>query len=162
MDEKFYCRDWSPKFETGLNVIISIDQKIYDWPGCSLAKMMMGIILAKEQLGHSYAFWTMPINIISPVKNFGDQSLCAKLAPSNCGHANAYFLEKMAQLMTVAVNYRWVAKNPSLASGSDIIVDADSLFSFHLHTSFRVQLFHCTTYSWSKEIYHKVENSSTY
>ena len=33
----------------------------------------------------------------------------------------------MAQLMSVAVNYRWVAKNPSLASGGDIIVDANSL-----------------------------------
>ena len=64
-----------------------------------------------------------------------------KLAPSNCGHPNAYFLEKMAQLMTVAVNYRWVAKNPSLASGSDIIVDADSLFAFHLHIPFSVQFF---------------------
>ena len=65
--------------------------------------------------------------------------VCTKLAPSNYGHANAYFLEKMAQLMTVAVNYRWVAKNPSLASGSDIIVDADSLFAFHLHIPFLVQ-----------------------
>ena len=34
------------------------------------------IILAKEQLGHSYTFWTMPTMILSPVSNFGDQSLC--------------------------------------------------------------------------------------
>ena len=33
------------------------------------------IILAKYQRCHSYTFWTMPIMIISPVSNFGDQSL---------------------------------------------------------------------------------------
>jgi hypothetical protein len=36
----FWRRDWSPKFATGLNIIIGIDQKIYLWQGCSLAKMM--------------------------------------------------------------------------------------------------------------------------
>ena len=34
-----------------------------------------GITLAKEQLGHSYTFWTMTILIFSPVANFGQQSL---------------------------------------------------------------------------------------
>ena len=29
----------------------------------------------KGQLGHSYTFLTMPILILSPVSNFGDQSL---------------------------------------------------------------------------------------
>ena len=34
-----------------------------------------GIILAKEQLGHSYTFWTMSIMISSPVTNFGHHPL---------------------------------------------------------------------------------------
>ena len=33
------------------------------------------IILAKEQLGHSYIFWTMPILIFCQFANFGNQSL---------------------------------------------------------------------------------------
>ena len=33
------------------------------------------IILAKEQLGHSYIFWAMPILIFSPFANFGNQSI---------------------------------------------------------------------------------------
>ena len=33
-------RGWSPKFATGQNVIIDIDQKLYEWPGCSFARMM--------------------------------------------------------------------------------------------------------------------------
>ena len=34
------------------------------------------IILTKEEAGHSYTFWSMPIMIFGPVSNFGDQSLC--------------------------------------------------------------------------------------
>ena len=33
------------------------------------------IILTKEQLGHSYIFWTMPILIFCQFANFGNQSL---------------------------------------------------------------------------------------
>ena len=33
-------RDWSPKFETGLNIIIGIVQKVKEWPSCPFAKMM--------------------------------------------------------------------------------------------------------------------------
>ena len=50
---------WSPKFETGLNFMIGIDQKIYEWPGCSFPKMINswgGVTLAKVQLGNSYTF----------------------------------------------------------------------------------------------------------
>ena len=39
------------------------------------------IILAKEQLGHSYIFWTMPILIFCQFANFGNQSLpCWRLS----------------------------------------------------------------------------------
>ena len=58
-------------FNIGLNVIISIDQKLYEWPGCSFAKMMN----SWGQFGHSYTFWTMAIMIFCPVSNFADQSL---------------------------------------------------------------------------------------
>ena len=73
-------RGWSPKFATGLNVLIGIDQKIYEWPDVLLLKWctLRGIILAKWQLSHSYTFWTMskPIIVIfSPVANFGDHPL---------------------------------------------------------------------------------------
>ena len=33
-------KGWSPKFATGLNVIIGIAQKIYERPDCSFAKMV--------------------------------------------------------------------------------------------------------------------------
>ena len=33
-------RDWLPKFETGLNIIIGIVQKVYEWPICPFAKMI--------------------------------------------------------------------------------------------------------------------------
>ena len=42
------------------------------------------IILAKEQLGHSYIFWTMPIFIFCQFANFGNQSLCKILILLNC------------------------------------------------------------------------------
>ena len=35
-----YTKGWSPKFATGLNVIIGIDQEIYEWPDCSFTKMV--------------------------------------------------------------------------------------------------------------------------
>ena len=70
-------RGWCIKFATGLNIIIGIVQKVYEWPGCYFAKMILlwGIIWAKGQLDHSYTFWAMPIMIFSPVANYGDQSL---------------------------------------------------------------------------------------
>ena len=37
---RYIYRGWSPKFATGLNVIIGIDQKISERPDCSFAKMM--------------------------------------------------------------------------------------------------------------------------
>ena len=36
----FVSRGWSPKFATGLNVMIGIDQKLSERPDCSFAKMM--------------------------------------------------------------------------------------------------------------------------
>ena len=71
---------WSPQFATGLNIIIGIDQKIYEWLDCSFAKMTYskGDHLAKGQLGHSYKFLTKPIMILSPVANFGDHPLDTK------------------------------------------------------------------------------------
>ena len=36
----FVPRDWSPKFGTGLNIIIGIDQKVNDRLGCYFAKMI--------------------------------------------------------------------------------------------------------------------------
>ena len=56
-EEKFLYRDWSPKFATGLNVIIGIkkymsDQTVFLPKWCT----PRGIILAKGQLGHSYTF----------------------------------------------------------------------------------------------------------
>ena len=58
--------------------MIGVDQKEYEWPDCSFAKMICtvrGIILTKGQHGHFYTFWTMPIMIFGPVANFGDHSL---------------------------------------------------------------------------------------
>ena len=53
---------------TGLSIKIGIVQKVYEWPGQYLAKMIVqGIFFAKGQLDHSYTFWTMPIWIFSPV-----------------------------------------------------------------------------------------------
>ena len=51
-------RDWSPKFATGLNVIIGIDQKYMSDQAVLLPKWCTprGIILAKGQVGHSYTF----------------------------------------------------------------------------------------------------------
>ena len=36
------------------------------------------IILAKEQLGHSFIFWTMPVLIFCQFANFGNQSLVSR------------------------------------------------------------------------------------
>ena len=33
-------RGWSPKFATGLNIIIDIVQKVKEWPSCPFAKMI--------------------------------------------------------------------------------------------------------------------------
>ena len=74
-----WYRDWSPKFETGLNIIIGIVKKSIhkNDQAVILPKWYHYeyIILAKGQLGHSCAFWKMPIMIFSLVSNFGDQSL---------------------------------------------------------------------------------------
>ena len=35
------CRDWFPKFANGLNVIIDIVQKVYEWSSCPFAKMIL-------------------------------------------------------------------------------------------------------------------------
>ena len=56
---------------TGLNIIISVVQKVYEWPGCSHE----GIILQKGQLVHSYTFWIMPIMIFSLLSNSSHQPL---------------------------------------------------------------------------------------
>ena len=34
------CRGWVPKFATGLNIIIGIVQKVYEWSNCPFAKMI--------------------------------------------------------------------------------------------------------------------------
>ena len=74
----FGYRDWSPKFETGLNIIIGIVKKVLEWPSCPFAKMMYsylgGSFWQKDSLVR-YTFWTIPVIIFSPVSNFGDQSL---------------------------------------------------------------------------------------
>ena len=65
---------WSPKFSTGLNVIIGVDQKIYKRPSYSFAKMMY-ILLVTLKLFEL----PMPIMILIPVANLGDQSLIPNL-----------------------------------------------------------------------------------
>ena len=37
-------RGWCIKFATGLNIIISLVQKVYEWPGCYFAKMILQCI----------------------------------------------------------------------------------------------------------------------
>ena len=59
-------RDWSPKFETGLSIIIK-------WPSFPFAKT-----IPLWQLGHSDTFWICLL--WCPVSNFGDQSLVAVLS----------------------------------------------------------------------------------
>ena len=76
-DQNFHhTRDWSPKFETRLNIIIGIVQKAQEWPSCPwwyhFGKMTAWSFLCK-------LFLTMPIMIFSPVSNFGDQSLALLL-----------------------------------------------------------------------------------
>ena len=58
-----YSKGWCDEFETGLNIIIAIIQKVLDWPSCPLAKMIPQeyVILAKEQFDHTCSFWTMAI-----------------------------------------------------------------------------------------------------
>ena len=51
------------------------------------------IILAKEQLGHCYIFWTMPILIFCQFANFGNQSL----------FYHKYCLENFPQFSVVSV-----------------------------------------------------------
>ena len=63
-----HTRDWSPKFETGLNIIISIVQKVFS----PFAKM---IPLWVHHFDRRIGWSTMPIMIFSPVSNFGGQSL---------------------------------------------------------------------------------------
>ena len=48
--QNFLTWGWSPKFATGLNVVISIEQKIYEWPDCSFVKMMYSSFWQKESL----------------------------------------------------------------------------------------------------------------
>ena len=74
-------RDWFPKFANGLNIKIDIVHKVHTYmsdQGVFLSKWPHNrrIILAKEQLGHYYIFWTMPILIFCQFENFGYQSLC--------------------------------------------------------------------------------------
>ena len=57
--EKSVNRGWSPKFATGLNVIIGIDQKIYMSDQTVLLPKWStprGNILAKGQLGYFHTF----------------------------------------------------------------------------------------------------------
>ena len=72
-----YSRGWCPKFAPGLNIIIDIVQKVFEWSSCPFAKKIphWRIILAKRQFDHWYTFWTMPILIFSPGANFGHHPL---------------------------------------------------------------------------------------
>ena len=76
--DSVFNRDWSPKFATGLNMII----------GCSSKSIWVTILLfcqnnsprretfwQKDSLITHILFELQPITIFSPVKNFGDQSL---------------------------------------------------------------------------------------
>mgnify|MGYP001376928734 CR=1 FL=1 len=36
----FRRKGWQPNFANRINILISIDKKIYEWPDCSFAKMM--------------------------------------------------------------------------------------------------------------------------
>ena len=64
--------------QTGLNIIIVIVQKEYEWSSCPFVKMIFqwGIILAKGQFDQSYTFWTMSILIFSPVYLLLRHPLC--------------------------------------------------------------------------------------
>ena len=48
--QKRKCRGWSPKFATGLNIIIGIDQKIYETNLLPKWCSPRGIILQKDSL----------------------------------------------------------------------------------------------------------------
>jgi hypothetical protein len=56
-------------------IVIGIVKKVYKWPNWS---PYVYIILAKGQLDHSYAFWTMPIMIFSLLSNSSHHPLCKK------------------------------------------------------------------------------------
>ena len=74
-----FCKGWSPKFATRLNIIIGIVQSksIKSDQAVLLPKWfpLEYTILAKEQSSHSYTFWSMPIITFSSVANFSDHPL---------------------------------------------------------------------------------------
>ena len=72
-------RDWSPKFATGLNMIIGCSSKSI-WLTrllfCQNDSSMKWLFWHKNSLITHILFEPQPIIIFSPVANFGDQSLC--------------------------------------------------------------------------------------
>ena len=70
---KVCCRDWLPKFATGLNMIIGCSSKIIlTYQTVILPKWFSqkGIILTKEQCHHSHTFWTTTYYHIQPSRKF--------------------------------------------------------------------------------------------
>ena len=59
-------------------------------------------ILEKEQAGHSYIFWTMPIMIFSQVSNFGDQSLRGAIASPFPPITTALHIKKFMTKLSLA------------------------------------------------------------
>ena len=62
---------WCDEFETGLNIIIAIVQKIYEWPSCPLAKMIsLGVHhFGQRTVWSLLYFLNYGIMIFSPVSN---------------------------------------------------------------------------------------------
>ena len=69
------------------------------------------IILAKEQLGHSYIFWTMPILIFCQFANFGNQSLVYK------NHAQIWNLSFAEKLFEQSCETFWIKSKMVMKPG---------------------------------------------
>ena len=80
-------RDWSPKFATGLNMIIGSSSKSI-WVTrllfCQNDFLMRGSFWQKDSLKTHILFELQPIIIFSPVANFGNQSLHVGSTPKEC------------------------------------------------------------------------------
>ena len=76
------CRDWLPKFATGLNVIIGCSSKSI-WLTrllfCQNGSSMRGSFWQKNSFITDILFELKPIIIFSPVANFGNQSICTTI-----------------------------------------------------------------------------------
>ena len=70
-------KEWYDEVETGLNIIIAIVQKVYEWPSCPLAKMISQGVhqFGKRTVWSLLYFLNHGYYDISPVSNSSHQPL---------------------------------------------------------------------------------------